>query len=83
MSNIVVLLAVTASMVLEVSAYMSFGKCQTPELMTNFSRDKYVGRWFEQSKDAGLPFEWGQSCGTETYYKRYDGNIQVNFDSYA
>ena len=71
-----------ASSMMEAAAMISFGQCATPELKTNFDRDSYVGRWYEQSRDSGLPLEWGQSCGTETYYKRADGNIQVNFNSY-
>ena len=80
LTALLTLLACTS--IAQVTATFGFGKCLTPQLKTNFSRDLYVGRWYEQSRDSGLPLEWGQSCGTETYYKRSDGNIQVHFDSY-
>jgi hypothetical protein len=71
-----------------VAALLSAGKCHTLkdgsiQLKSNFERAKYVGRWFEQSKSADFPLEWGQICGTEDYFKRSDGNIQVHFRAYA
>jgi apolipoprotein D and lipocalin family protein len=69
-------------------ALLTTGKCHTLkdgniQLKSNFERSKYVGRWFEQSKSADFPLEWGQICGTEDYFKRSDGNIQIHYRAYA
>ena len=63
-------------------ALFSKGSCATPKLKRNFSRDELLGRWYIQSRDKGFILEKGQCCGTEDYFLRNDGNIQVEFNSY-
>eukprot|EP00347_Sterkiella_histriomuscorum_P020537 403337426 len=47
----------TLALIGMVSAGPVFGSCPTLKLQDNFDATKYIGVWYEQSRDKAIPFE--------------------------
>ena len=45
----------------------SAGKCPTFNTEPNLDQARYIGKWYEHSKDIYNQFEWGAECGTAQY----------------
>ena len=55
------------------------GMCDRPEPATNFSKETYLGRWYQQFVATTVPF--GDDCVTATYADKDGTNIQVDNQS--
>lgn len=70
-------------LVLSISAVSStsgFGQCSvknTPNTVSDFNLQDYIGVWYENMRDVEVPFQKGE-CVTATYEFNEDGTIRVN-----
>eukprot|EP00586_Coscinodiscus_wailesii_P004493 CAMPEP_0172487768 /NCGR_PEP_ID=MMETSP1066-20121228/16993_1 /TAXON_ID=671091 /ORGANISM="Coscinodiscus wailesii, Strain CCMP2513" /LENGTH=208 /DNA_ID=CAMNT_0013254583 /DNA_START=42 /DNA_END=668 /DNA_ORIENTATION=- len=65
------------------SAGLKRGKCADPDVVTNFSVNQYLGRWYEVSRDKYTIFELAAKCVTAKYTLKEDnGNVRVRNNSY-
>ena len=53
------------------------GYCDRPDLVENFSSEKYLGRWYEIYRSKNVPFE-EDDCATATYIELPWNYIEVN-----
>ena len=58
-------------------AAWNWGWCPTLPLQTPFDISQYTGAWYEQRRDAAIPFEYGDCCKL-TYTAQGDGSIKVD-----
>ena len=57
--------------------------CPTFETQKNIDGSRYVGNWFEITRDADFIFELGSQCSTAHYTPNQKGNIDVVNRSWA
>ena len=50
-----------------VQAGVEIGSCPPVEVMPNFDKTRYVGRWYEDKRDSMTFIEWFMSCVTVTF----------------
>ena len=58
---------------------MGFGKCKvqpSPSVVQNFNIERYMGKWYEQFRDASMLFQQGE-CDTADYSINEDGSVKV------
>merc|ERR1712228_409960 len=58
------------------------GYCARPELAENFTKESYLGRWYEMYAGKTVPFEANKDCITATYADKDGTNIRVDNQSY-
>ena len=58
------------------------GNCERPELIKDFDRVKYLGRWYEMYRESSVPFE-KEDCATATYRALDYNYIEVNNVEYS
>ena len=58
------------------------GNCERPELVKDFDRTKYLGRWYEMYREKSVPFE-SEDCATATYLDLGSNYIDVNNVEYS
>ena len=63
------------------NAYISSGQCPTPTLKANFDASLYFGIWYEQARDAGMPWE-SYDCQQARYSPNFDGTVAVKNTQY-
>jgi apolipoprotein D and lipocalin family protein len=71
----------TLALVGLVNAGITTGSCPTPALQPNFDATKYVGLWWEQARDAGMPWE-SNDCQQARYSINPDGTVKVHNTQY-
>ena len=70
-------LALTLSALLgQVEAGWAWGWCPTVPLQSSFTISQYTGVWYEQYRDALIPYEYGD-CVQAGYTLNSDGTVQV------
>ena len=55
--------------------------CQKPEVVPYFELDKYMGAWFEQSRDKKCIYEFGE-CAIGNYTLQEDNTFHIRNDEY-
>ena len=63
------------------NAYISSGQCPTPTLKASFDAVKYMGLWYEQARDGGMPWE-SNDCQQARYSLNTDGTVAVKNSQY-
>lgn len=58
------------------------GQCERPELVKDFNREDYLGRWYEMYREKSVPFE-EEDCATATYVELPSNYIEVNNIEYS
>lgn len=71
----------TLALVGLVNAGITTGSCPSPALQQNFDASKYLGLWFEQARDAGMPWE-SNDCQQARYSLNADGTVKVHNSQY-
>jgi apolipoprotein D and lipocalin family protein len=74
-------IAVTLAFIGVANAYISTGECPTPTLKANFDATKYMGLWYEQARDGGMPWE-SNDCQQARYALNADGTVSVKNTQY-
>ena len=74
-------LAVTLAFIGVANAYISSGACPNPTLKANFDATKYMGLWYEQMRDGGMPWEFND-CQQARYSLNADGTVAVRNSQY-
>ena len=64
-----------------VNAGISSGQCPSPALKENFDATKYIGLWYEQVRDGGMPWE-SNDCQQARYALNADGTVAVHNSQY-
>lgn len=61
-----------------------FGQCPpTPQLVSNFDKERFAGNWYEVLRDSDFMFEMGQECVTHQYTNLPDGNMGLYFRAWS
>jgi len=71
----------TLALVGLVNAGITTGSCPAPALQENFDAVKYMGTWWEQARDAGMPWE-SNDCQQARYSLNADGTVKVHNSQY-
>ena len=71
---------ITSTIVLATQA-KHVSKCWEVPIVENFETSKYMGTWYEQSRDKAFMFEGGD-CSTATYRLEDNGKITVRNNEY-
>ena len=70
--------AMAASMVDPTSAGWAWGSCPTVSNIATLDIAQYAGVWYEYTRDASIPFEFGSSCVTATYGSTYNDGTSIS-----
>ena len=64
---LILILALVCMSGLTTATRFRWGKCPELTLATEFDTTKFVGPWYEISRDLFSPHEWGMECVTENF----------------
>ena len=67
----------TLALLNQVQAAWNWGWCPDMATKTPFDLNQYLGVWYEQRRDKGILFEYGE-CNQAGYSSRSDGLINVH-----
>ena len=85
LSQVLLITIAALTLLTPILSTTGFGQCNvknTPKAVANFNQTAYLGNWYEQVRDANIPFEMGE-CRTTNFTRNHDGTLKLHLREFS